>query len=336
MRSSTPWLLCLFVMGGVNGFFLRMSDSSFRSERRLFQTFLDTYQKPYTASTSEGEKRFQHFCTNVDHIRNHNHQSKSYKLDINQFADESLFQLQRNLLVCQFPTLHASGLTSTPTLSSPPSHVDWTKQEKVSRVKNQGSCGSCWAFSTVGALESRLRIKYNTTVDLSEQQLVDCSSSNHGCQGGLMSKAIQDIRLMGGLMAEKDYPYVAKKNGCRIDYTKKVAYTDNMDYRFVRPMDAQELKQQLHSNGPLCSAVEVDPLHFLFYKEGIYDLQKKNHQLNPAVLLTAYQENAETPFWTIKNSWGTSWGEQGYMRMAMTDTGSEGVAGLYLYNIYLC
>lgn len=331
------------VVLGAQAFRLQMSDSSSaRPERMLFKKFIETYQKSYPIDSSEGEKKFAYFCSNVERIQRHNRETSSYKLAINQFADESVATLEKKLLVCDFPLVppvapdegggfrHGQTAVTAPV---PPPRIDWRQRGKVSRVKNQGSCGSCWAFSTVGAIESMLRIRHEQSTDLSEQQLVDCSSSNHGCNGGLMDRAVNDINIFGGLMPEELYPYGQKKGTCRIDYVKTVPHTSNLHYNFVRPMDVQEMKHRLAKHGPLCSAVEVDPLHFLFYKEGIYDLEKQQHRLNHAVLLTSYDEDPAAPFWRIKNSWGTTWGEDGYMRLAIR--GSEGVAGLHLYNLYL-
>lgn len=333
MRS---FLFVLWIMGVQSFCFLKMSDPSFRPERVLFQSFIETFQKTYTVDSEEGNKKFGHFCTNVERIQKHNRETRGYKLGMNQFTDESLVTLEKKLLVCDFTNTTTTGFrhaVSFTSLPDPPPRVDWVGRGKVSRIKNQGSCGSCWAFSTVGAIESMLRIRHQSAIDLSEQQLVDCSSSNHACNGGLMDRAINDINTFGGLMPEKDHPYTGKKNTCRVDYLKTVPQTKNLRYDFVRPHDVTEMKQRLVAHGPLCSAVEVDPLHFLFYKEGIYDLEKQNHRLNHAVLLTGYTDDHETPYWRIKNSWGTTWGEDGFMRLAIR--GKEGVAGLHLYNLYL-
>jgi len=323
--TSWWWMLCIVTGAAVvQGF----------HPRTLFHDFVETYQKSYLPDTPEGEKKYQQFCSNLERIQKHNQETKGYKLDVNQFADQSLVHLEKKLLVCNFtfpiPLQEPLGTDST-TTNLTTTRIDWTEKGMVSRVKNQGSCGSCWAFSTVGAIESKLRTRHNLFLDLSEQQVVDCSFSNHGCQGGLMDRAIHDIHIMGGIMSEKDYPYTVNKGTCRIDYLKTVPQTKNIRYHFVRPYDIEGMKEKLVSHGPLCTAVEVDPLHFLFYKEGIYNLEKKNHRLNHAVLLTGFDHGV----WKIKNSWGTTWGEDGYMRMAMTKDGGEGVAGVHLYNMYL-
>ena len=263
----------------VDGFFLTMTSSS---TDRTFHRFLETYQKTYLPGTAEGEKKYQQFCSNLELIQRTNRETKGYKLDINQFADQSLYQLEQNLLVCNFsttpfPPTTVLGNPAPPTLNLTTSatDIDWTEKGMVSRVKNQGSCGSCWAFSTVGAIESMLRIHHGLSTDLSDQQVVDCSSSNHGCQGGLMDRAVQDMTIMGGIMPEADYPYTAQKATCHVDYRKTVPQTRNLRHGFVRPYDIDGMKEKLVSHGPLCTAVEVDPLHFLFYKEGVYDREKK-------------------------------------------------------------
>jgi C1A family cysteine protease len=216
-----------------------------------------------------------------------------------------------------------------------PNQIDWNEKKKVSRVKNQAKCGSCWAFSATGALESMLRIKHNKNIDLSEQQLLDCSFSNHGCHGGLMDLAFQDINTLGGIESSESYPYLGEKKQCRVDYRRQVPQIGFIDYDYIEPLNTFDMKQKLVHHGPFCSAVEVSSMDFMFYKEGIYDVtSKKNHDLNHAVLLTGYSERkGDIPHWHLKNSWGKDWGEDGFMRIAMRD--GEGVCGINIYGVYL-
>lgn len=305
--------------------------------KHMFHKFIHTYQKPYTIDGVEGQKRFQNFVANVKRINefNENHDS-GFSLGVNQFADENPKVLKERMLTCEFVPRVTEKKFSYPTVFNQKADAfDWEKQKKISRVKNQGSCGSCWAFSTTGAVEAMLQIRHNKSVVLSEQQLIDCSTSNGGCNGGLMSNAIDDINIMGGLYEEKDKPYTGRKNKCTLNYKKLVPETSYLEYSFIPPHDVPEIKYRLIHDGPLCSAVEVDPFHFVFYKEGIYDEKpKQHHRPDHAVLLVGFNETHTTPYWRIKNSWGTTWGENGYMRLRMDDEG-EGVAGLHLYNMYL-
>lgn len=308
------------------------------AQRARFEEFIHTNKKAYGIDSKEGQKRFHHFCATSDMIRRANQQLSSFKLGINQFADEDSVVLQRQLLSNHFSiSTPIHRVTSHKPEDKLPTEINYVSTGKVSRVKNQGKCGSCWAFSTTGAVESRLRLLFNRSDHLSEQHLLDCSASNHGCDGGLMDRALDDINLMGGMYTEEDYPYLGQKDSCRLDYKKIVEGTRLLQYDFSRPCDVEDMKRKLVAHGPLCSAVEVDPLYFVFYQEGIFDREKPSHRLNHAVLLVGYDQSETDPkshHWLIKNSWGESWGEKGYMRVALRGHG-EGAAGIHLYGLYL-
>lgn len=305
-----------------------------------FEEFLHRFQKSYTLQSTEGQEKFKNFIHAIEKIESVNSHTSNYKLAVNQFADESIQTLEQKLLVCNFQTpvhfRNAPGSRSNTSEPVLPRRIDYAEKGLISRVKNQGKCGSCWAFSTTGALESMLRIRHGTFIDLSEQQLIDCSGSNRGCNGGLMDRAFDDINLMGGLLKEEDYPYAAVKGKCSLNYKKVVPGTSFIEYDFFEPYNIRDMKEKLSSFGPVCSAVEVDPIDFIFYKEGIFDKKKNKHRLNHAVLLVGYNtEEGHLPFWRIKNSWGESWGEEGYMRLAIESDGGEGIAGLHLYGVYM-
>lgn len=285
-----------------------------------FDQFLLKYNKIYTPHEYDIKKK--NYERNIERIKYHNSLNKSYKLGENQFTDENLLILKKNLFQNTFyPQDRLYKLIKSGEYKS---RLFW--DDYVTPVKNQGQCGSCWAFSAVGAIESLLSIQRNETLEnLSEQQLIDCSSRNNGCNGGLMHLAFEDVQEMGGLALEKDYPYIGQKSECLIFPRKNL---DGFSYRFIEPNNLSAMLLAIQEN-PLCVAIAADSFEFMFYKEGIFDYDENPElRLSHAVLLTGYDLTNE-PYWKLKNSWSTDWGENGYMRLKMKD--EEGVIGVNRY-----
>lgn len=204
--------------------------------------------------------------------------------------------------------------------ADPPAYLDWSEKGVVSRVKNQGSCGSCWAFAAVGALESAYALKYGELIELSEQELVSCDDNDYGCQGGLMNSAFDWIeRNTEGLCTEADYEYTSGttsvKGECLMDSCAPVPNTVPKGYVDVPPTEAS-LLAAVAQNGPISVAIQADQAAFQFYQSGVLTGPCGN-RLNHGVLLTGYgvDEATGTAYWKVKNSWGGSWGEQGYIRI---------------------
>jgi len=194
-----------------------------------------------------------------------------------------------------------------------PDSYCWVENGAVTPVKNQGSCGSCWAFSAIGNLEGQTKIAKGTLTSLSEQELVDCDKVDHGCQGGLMENAFNELKRLGGIETEADYPYVPKAGTCKFDKTKAVFQVK--DYSFV---DSNEdtIKESLFKVGPLAIALNATPLQF--YTGGIFHPTAaacNPKGLNHGVTLVGYGVENGVNFWTVKNSWGATWGEKGYFRI---------------------
>ncbi|XP_071751754.1 digestive cysteine proteinase 2 isoform X2 [Centroberyx gerrardi] len=212
--------------------------------------------------------------------------------------------------------------------------VDYRAMGYVTEVKDQGYCGSCWAFSTTGAIEGQIYKRTGQLVSLSEQNLVDCSRSygTYGCNGAWMANAY-DYVVSNGLQSESTYPYTSvDTQPCFYDSRLSVAHI--ADYRFIPKGDEQALADAVATIGPITVAIDADHSSFLFYSSGIYEESNCNpNNLSHAVLLVGFGSEGGQDYWIIKNSWGSSWGEGGYMRMIRDGSNTCGIASYALYPI---
>ncbi|XP_071343035.1 digestive cysteine proteinase 2 [Trachinotus anak] len=212
--------------------------------------------------------------------------------------------------------------------------VDYRNMGYVTEVKDQGYCGSCWAFSTTGAIEGQLYKRTGQLVSLSEQNLVDCSRSygTYGCSGAWMANAYNYV-VKNGLQSTSTYPYTSvDSQPCYYDSRLAVAHIK--DYRFIPKGDEQALADAVATIGPITVAIDADHSSFLFYSSGIYDEPNCNpNNLSHAVLLVGYGSEGGQDYWIIKNSWGSSWGEGGYMRLIRDGRNTCGIASYALYPI---
>ncbi|CAG9770898.1 unnamed protein product [Ceutorhynchus assimilis] len=207
-----------------------------------------------------------------------------------------------------------------------PRDVDWSKHGAVTGVKNQGQCGSCWSFSATGALEAAWYRKHGHLISLSEQNLVDCSwkYGNHGCKGGWMHWAYNYIKANGGIDTEQAYPYHAHNQACHYNPRSRGATVAAV----VQFKGEGALQQKVASVGPIAIAAEVGH-NFHFYHSGVYYEPHCGHSLNHAMLVVGYGNN----YWLVKNSWGTGWGDRGYIRMARNRNNNCGIADAPTYPI---
>ncbi|XP_049865743.1 uncharacterized protein LOC126366611 [Pectinophora gossypiella] len=277
-----------------------------------FDIFIEKFNRSYS-SKAEKKSRFEIFKKNLEDINRKNmnpHELATF--DINMFAD-----LSEQEAIQQYTGLdtsrHVSGpsiIVSGPVSIDLPENFDWREKNVVTPVKNQGLCGSCWAFSTTGTIEGAYARKHSSLIAVSEQQLVDCDTNDSGCQGGFPIEALKYLKKVGGIQSEDTYPYTAKDEKCKFD-PKKIAVkiTDLKPYNLT---DEEALRQTLVSDGPI--SIGVDSTGFISYQSGI--LKKcESHNLNHGVLLVGYGTENGVPFWIIKNSWGVGWGEKGYLRV---------------------
>jgi cathepsin L len=265
--------------------------------------------------------------SNVQYIQKHNLEydmgKHTYGLGVNEFADLTFEEFSSMYLAPKRDysqvKLNGSQFMTPLNMKDLPTEVDWRKQGLVTPVKNQGQCGSCWAFSTTGSLEGQYKRKSGNLVSLSEQQLVDCSRSygNMGCNGGLMDQAFNYIKDYG-IEREEDYPYTARDGQCKYDKTKVVT-KDNGPSDIVPTGDEDQLKQAVATVGPISVAIDAGHMSFQFYKHGVYSEPScSSTRLDHGVLAVGYgvDPKSQEPYWLVKNSWGGTWGNAGYIWMS--------------------
>ena len=251
--------------------------------------------------------------------------SNAYTLGINEFADldPAIFAKQHNRYLGHLDQSNNNKVTyfkPTVGLEDLPESIDWREKGVVTKVKDQGHCGSCWAFSTTGSLEGQHALKTGKLVSLSEQQLLDCSDKegNHGCNGGLMTKAFNYIKQNGGEDTEISYPYKARKGKCRFDQNSVGANCTG--YIKIEENNCKDLKIAIATIGPISAAMDASEFTFLLYNGGIYKPAVcSSTMLDHGVLAVGYGTENGTDYWLVKNSYGTSWGMEGYFKIAAED-----------------
>lgn len=283
-----------------------------------------TYMNHYNNYILEYGKVFDYdnfdvFKNNLKFIETHNQKNESYKLEVNDFTDKKIssnnhfirsengkYQINDSIIV--------------------PMNIDWRKKTAVTHVKNQADCGSCWSFSATGSIEGINAINNGKLLNISEQQLIDCSTDygNHGCEGGSMDLAFK-YAIQNGLCSEEEYPYTSEEGQCQ-DCKNVVNITRFQD---ITSNNEKALKRVV-SQQPVSVAIQANTRSFQMYSSGIYSDLSCGNQLDHGVLIVGYGYDLfhDMEYWIVKNSWGTQWGEDGYIRMKRNIQDSSGLCGI--------
>jgi len=289
-----------------------------------WEDFKAKYMKQY--DLGEEENRRAVWESNYDFMENHNAAYEAgyetFSVGENEFNDltnQEFVRMLNGLKMAEEPSgnpLFASKQNDLP------SEVDWRTKGFVTPVKNQKQCGSCWAFSTTGSLEAAHFNKTKKLVSLSEQNLVDCSSKegNHGCMGGLMDQAFKYVKENKGIDTEASYPYTAKTGKSCLFNSSSVGATLT-SWKDIRSGSEADLAAAVAQVGPISVAIDAGHPGFQMYKHGVYySLLCSKTRLDHGVLAVGYDQKEFSgftqKFWIVKNSWGESWGDQGYINMA--------------------
>ncbi|GAA0152813.1 cysteine protease [Lithospermum erythrorhizon] len=305
----------------------------------MYDSWLVNHGKSYNA-IGEKSKRFQIFKDNLKYIDEHNNlPNRSYKLGLNRFADLSNEEYRRNYLGAKIErrgylkTGNKSDRYAPKVGDSLPEFIDWREHGAVPPVKDQGNCGSCWAFSTIGAVEGINQIATGDLISLSEQELVDCDTSyNEGCNGGLMDYAFQFIITNGGIDSEEDYPYTGKDGKCDV-YRRTNAKVVSIDSYEDVPINNEKALQKAVANQPISVAIEAGGRDFQLYQSGIFT-GKCLTALDHGVVAVGYGSENGMDYWIVRNSWGASWGEEGYLKMQRNIASKTGLCGIAIEPSY--
>lgn len=349
-----------------------------------FKKFMEKYGRHY-ATEAEKDRRFQIFSDNMKMIELSNKGKKSFTLGITPHTDRTFEEWRAE---------HVTGLKidlqgtddhetfTAPQSFSEPESVDWVSKGGVTSVKNQGNCGSCWTFSTAGALEGAMFVAGREMVDVSEQHLLACDTVGHGCNGGSMPQAF-DWVAANGISSLKDEPYLCQEKSdaqcqamtcdacqkstgetCVLGTCNKFNATCNHNAGVINHCECPEdqcfqdgacsAKQSVElvlephdvakktmvdydselsleaavAQQPVSVAIEADTAVFQHYTGGILTNDACGSQLDHGVLAVGYGVDQGQKYWKVKNSWGPTWGEDGYIRIAKGKASEGGECGI--------
>jgi cathepsin L len=295
-------------------------------EEKGFVSWMRQQSQVYTGD--EYHLRFAIYLATTRLISSHNKAGKGFRLTANRFAALTAPEYKALLGHRSSSTIAPRPLNGKVLRDDPPDAFDWRDKGIVNPIKDQGQCGSCWAFSIIQAQESQWALKKTDLLSLSEQNIVDCVDTCYGCDGGDEYLAYDYvIKYQNGFYnLESDYPYKAYDQNCKFDASKGVAPTASY-FRPTTTKNETELLVHLYNDGVVSVAIDASSYAFQLYSGGVYNQPSCSQtDLDHAVGLIGYGTDGSTPYWLVRNSWGTSWGEKGYIRMSRNKNNQCGIA----------
>ena len=266
------------------------------------------------------------YLSNQRRVQEHNQGTSSFKVAMNKLA--AYTEAEYKTLLGHIQTSKVGYANGKKATKQDVDAWDWREKGIVNPVKDQGQCGSCWTFSVVQAMESKYAQVKGELLSLSEQNLVDCVTTCYGCNGGDEYIAYDYIlqHQDGYWMLETDYPYKGVDGTCKFDKTKGVAKFTSY-YRPTTTQDETQLANAVASDGVVSIAIDASHWSFQMYSSGIYDEKRcSSYALDHAVGLVGFGSENGKNYWIVRNSWGPSWGENGYIRMIKDKNNQCGVA----------
>lgn len=281
--------------------------------------------------TSEFQHRYTVFKGNMDFVESFNSQNNTFTVGLNGMADLTNAEYQKIYLGTHITVDEASLIHDESHPIDAPLDIDWRTSGAVTAVKDQGQCGSCWSFSSTGAIEGAQKISPKKVLtSLSEQNLMDCSKpqGNNGCNGGLMTSAFKYVMNNKGIDTEISYPYTAK-DGTTCKFTTNSIGATISNYKTVASGSEAALATAANI-GPVSVAIDASKQSFQMYKSGVYkEPTCSSKTLDHGVLVVGYAAD----YWIVKNSWAASWGMQGYIQMSRNNNNNCGIATSAAYPI---
>ena len=321
-----------FLLAAGNVCYTTTDPNSF-NDLQQFNQWRTTYNKSYS-NIYNLSRRYNNWFDNRDfvntynHFRNNSNNNDAHYLELNSFADIHYtywgYRPNLNFLLNEQCFNHPA---EEPLDNSLPDSVDWRDHNLVTPVKDQGQCGSCWAFSAVGSMEGAHSKATGNLVSLSESQIVDCDTNgtDEGCFGGWMDGAFKYVIGNHGIDTENKYPYVPEDQPCRFNKSDVAATFSS----FVDVTGGENgLKKAVASVGPISVAIDASNPSFQFYKSGVYyEPMCSQTMLDHGVTVVGYNTTSNgTDYWIVKNSWGANWGINGYIYMSRNRNNSCGIA----------
>jgi len=320
MKLIIAFVVCLLAM--------TVAAKSEEQHEAAFEEWVQEHGKVY--DEHEVLYRLRIFKQNSEFVEKFNSEEHSFTVGLNKFADLTNTEFLERYTGLHRPLIHVSDVEHEFDFDSSqalPTSVDWRTKGAVTGVKDQGQCGSCWSFSTTGSVEGAWALNYSL-VSLSEQNLMDCSRSygNLGCNGGLMDSAFKYIIANQGIDTEASYPYEeATSYNCRYKAANKGASITS--YKDVTSGSESALQNAVAYRGPVSVAIDASKMSFQLYSGGVYyESRCSSTQLDHGVLAVGYGTGTSGDYWIVKNSWGTSWGDSGYIYMSRNKNNNCGIA----------